>query len=88
MYAASKSLSGDGMRAKFEGFLGFTWFTLWIVFLCLSFKVRPFRLKPAETGVESALVSSSREPPYGPLVPLCDRWGRPSMHHSTLRSIF
>ena len=39
------------------------------------------RLKPAETRVESALVSYMGEAPYGPLFPHSDKWGRPLMHH-------
>jgi hypothetical protein len=44
-------------------------------------KVGRCRLKPADTQVESALVSYTRESPYSPLFPHSGKWGSPPMHH-------
>ena len=54
--------------------------------LLFAHKVRPCSLKPAETRVETELLSEMGEAPYAPLFPHSDKWGRPPMHHSALET--
>jgi len=54
---------------------------------CAAAKVGQCMLKPAETRIETELISEIGEAPYASIFPYPDKWRRSPMHHSALDTI-